>query len=134
MKTLLRSTTVQGALIALVSLIVSIVGIDLQRAEVQGIITGLTEAWPQILAIGTSLGIIYRRVVAYDFEKSVFTTGSFWYAVITAALGVLGASGAPVEGMDTLIEQIIAAIAQLGPVIGALVAIFGRWKAKKVID
>jgi hypothetical protein len=133
MKTLFRSTTVQGALIALVSLLVSIIGIDLQKAEVDGIITGLSAAWPQLLAVATSFGIIWRRIVAFDFEKSVFLTGTFWMAVLTALFSVLGAAGAPVEGMDTLVEQIIAAVAQLGPVVGAIIAAFGRWKAKKMI-
>lgn len=134
MKTLFRSTTVQGALIALVSLLVSIIGIDLQKAEVTGIITGLTEAWPQLLAVATSFGIIWRRIVAFDFEKSVFLSSSFWMAALTAIFSVLGAAGAPVEGMDTLVEQIISAIAQLGPVVGAIIAMFGRWKAKEMIE
>lgn len=134
MKSLFRSTTVQGALIALVSLLVSIFGIELPKAEVNTVITGLTEAWPQLLAVATSFGIIWRRIVAYDFEKSVFLTGTFWMAVLTAAFSVLGAAGAPVEGMDTLVEKIIAAVAQLGPVVGAVISIFGRWKAKKMID
>jgi hypothetical protein len=133
MKTLFRSTTVQGAMIALVSLIVSILGIDLQKAEVDGIITGITEAWPQLIALASGIGIIWRRIVAFDFEKSVFFTGTFWMAVLTAAFSVLGAAGAPVEGMDTLMEQIIAVTAQLGPVVGSVIAIFGRWKAKQQI-
>lgn len=133
MKSIFRSTTIQGALIAIVSLLVSIVGIDLQKSEVQDIITGLTEAWPQLLAIATSLGVIWRRIVAYDFDKSILKTGSFWFAAMTAVLSLLGASGAPVEGVDTLIEQVIAAVAQLGPVIGAVWSIIGRAKAKKQI-
>lgn len=54
-----------------------------------------------------------------------------WGAIISVGTGVLGAFGVATDWLDA--EEAIALGIGLGSVVGGLVTLYGRWKARKPI-
>lgn len=133
MKHLLRSTTIQGALVTVCTLLLSLLGIKLDADETRGIVDGLREAWPQMLAIGTALAAAWQRVKTWDFDKSLFRSRTFYLGIVSALLSGLSAAGVPTEGVQGIAEQIVSLLASLGPIFGSIMIVVGRVRAKTPI-
>ena len=133
MKSLLRSTTIQGVLITVLTLLLSLVNVRLDADETRGIVSGVMEAWPQIVGICTALAAAWHRVQPWQFDKSLLASRTFILGLVTSALSVLSAAGVPTEGLHGIIEQIVALSAKLGPLIGSIMIIIGRVRAKTPI-
>lgn len=133
MKHLIRSTTIQGALVTILTLLLSLINVRLDADETRGIISGGMEVWPQIVAIFTALAAAWQRVQSFQFDKHIFSSRTFLLGVVTSALAVLSSAGVPTEGMQTLMEQILVLAAKMGPLFGSIMIIIGRVRAKTPI-
>lgn len=66
------------------------------------------------------------------------TNNEPWYqsrvtlgALLSILTGALGAAGVATDWIDP--DQIIALVLAIGPVLGGMVSLYGRWKARKPI-
>lgn len=130
MKSLLSSTTIQGVLITVGTMILSMKGIHVDKDEAHGIISGLASAWPELLAIITALAAAWHRVQAWDFDKSVLFSRTFWLGIASAVISAMHAAGMPIDGLQDLADQIASFIVQMGPLLGSIMIVVGRTKAK----
>lgn len=63
--------------------------------------------------------------------KSLFSSRTFWGAIVAAACGIAGIFGAEVTGVEQ--TAIVDGVSGVGVVIGTVIAIIGRMKATKKV-
>lgn len=130
MKSLLSSTTIQGVILSIMTLVLSHNGIHVDKDEARGIISGVMDAWPELVGIGTALAAAWHRVHAWDFDKSIFASRTFWLGLATSIIGIMNAAGMPTDGMQDIVDHVAAVLLKLGPIMGGVIIIIGRAKAK----
>lgn len=130
MKFFLQSKVIQGALLSIVTLALGVFGVSVSSQEINTVTEGLVNLWPSLLAIGTAAGAAWFRIKAIRFDKSLLLSRTFWLALSSGFLSIIGAVGIPTAEFETFFEALFSLITSAGPVIGAVIMIYGRAKAK----
>lgn len=89
----------------------------------------LNVAWVEISGIIAALGIIWYRLKAWDFEKSLLMSRQVWAAVATGVIGVFQAMNLDVKEIQGAIDAVFVAGPALAMVLGSIGGIIGRKNA-----
>lgn len=134
MKSIFSSLTLRGVLLTLVCYALSLWSPAVDRQEMRGLIdTGLA-LWPQLLGIATALGAAWHRLQAWNFDKSVFRSKTFWAGIVSACIALMNAFQMPTEGLQSVADQAFALITEGGPLIGSALIVIGRIRAKQTLQ
>lgn len=134
MKSIFSSLTMRGVMLTLVSYALTFLSPALDRQEMQGVIDGVLQLWPELLGITTALGAAVHRLQAWNFDKTMLRSKTFWAGVVGAAIALMNAFQMPTEGLQDLADHIFAALAKAGPLIGSILIIIGRVRAKQPLQ
>lgn len=136
-KNILKSTTIWASavsmLIGVLKLGFGIEGLDAN--ETNGVIDTLLKFKTELLVIVSAGGSIWSRVVATNFDKSIFKTKTFWFKAAQGVAFILQAFGAAVDpaAAADLAAQTFTLVSD-GVGLGAVVVgVAGRVKAKQPI-
>ena len=131
MKNLLKSKTVIGAIITLVSRFIG-AGIDQNEGTV------LAESgfamWPLLLGIFADFKVMVERIRATNFNLKYFQSPVFRTAVFGFIMVVMQGMGVDWSGLETLPQKIEAVIATGGSLVGFVMVLIGRAKASKELQ
>lgn len=135
-KSILASKTVWASFISLGIALLKIVGVEsLDRDETVGLVDHLMAYKEEVLVMVASIGSIWSRIVATDFNKSVYKTKTFWFKIGQGVGFILQAFGAAVDpaAAADLAVQVFSLVTD-GAGLGAVAwGIFGRVKANQPV-
>jgi hypothetical protein len=130
MKPILQSMTIWGVLI---SLIARFAKIEISGDEAGGILSQATAAWPALVGVFADVTAAAKRIGATKFNLDFWRSPVFWSALVAGIMGVLQSVGVDWSGLETLPDKIGGAVATIGGILGPIIMLIGRAKAKKQI-
>jgi len=136
-KSILKSTTIWASVVSMLVGVLKLgFGIEgLDANETNGVIDALMGFKTELLIIVSAGGSIWSRIVATNFDKSIFQTKTFWFKAAQGVAFILQAFGAAVDPLAAadLAAQTFTLISD-GVGIGAvIVGIAGRVMAKQPV-
>jgi hypothetical protein len=129
MKSLLSSSTVVGALIALISKVVGI-----KSGDVHGIYDSLMLLWPVLVGVAADLTGMWSRIKQSNFDRGVFQRPAFWAQILSAVVTAAAAFGVDLSSLEAIFSQSLAHGPAIASLIGSVIAIIGSLRATKPID
>lgn len=123
--------------LTLVGIIVSIaakfIGVEISSGEANTVVDSIKELWPLLLGLGADLSAAWYRLRASNFNKGLLESRTFWAAIASGVLTMIGTFGYDVTGFEAVLQKGMDTGPALVSLSGVLLAIFGRWKAKQKI-
>lgn len=136
-KSIFKSTTIWASAVSMtIGIIKMYFGVEgLDADETTGIIDSLMKFKTEAVVIAAAGGSIWSRIVATDFDKSIWKTKTFWFKVAQGGAFILQAFGAavdPVAAADFAAQAFTLVSDGVG--IGAVITgVIGRVKANKPV-
>lgn len=133
MKKFLQSLTIRNGIISLIGSLLAVLGLATSASEIHGLKDAVLAIWPALVGIVTSAGIIINRVRAYDFDKSLLSSKTFWSGIATVVVSigtVLKLDLSELANITQHLEVVVPAVIMLW---GSVKSIYHRSRANKVI-
>jgi len=125
----LQSRAVRAGLIVLVGAILSMFGLKVKPGEVKNVADMFDQAWPQIIAIVSAIGIVWGRVRAWNFDVQLLKTSTFWSAVVAGIVGISQAINLDLGELSSASGLIEGVTPTILIIYGTISAIIGRSRA-----
>ena len=127
-KSILKSKTVLGVLVALLA---KILGVGSE--ELSGTVEQAAIVWPVVVAVGADLLAMVKRIRRTDFDVGVLKRSEFWLVVVSALGTIAAAAGVDVAGLESVVNQGLAVFPALVSLSGSLFGLWGVVTAKKAV-
>lgn len=132
-KPIFSSSTVWAGSVGLVVFALRIFkGWELDADETRGIIEHLDAIKGSVIGLVASGGIIYSRVKAINFDKSIFKSKTFWASVgqgVGILLAAFGGGETSGEDLKELASGSFDTVTLTAGTLTAVMAVYGRLKA-----
>lgn len=125
----LQSRAVRAGLFVLAGAILSMFGIKVKPGEISGVADMFDQAWPQIIAIVSAIGIVWGRIKAWNFDIQLFKTSTFWSAVVAGIVGIGQAINLDLGELSSASQIIEGVTPTILIIYGTISAIIGRSRA-----
>lgn len=129
-KPLLKSMTIYGALLAVIS---RFTVFKVSPGEGQDLLTQAAAFGPLLAGLFGDLTAMVKRVRATKFNVDWYRSGVFWAAVFSGAMGALQAAGVDWSGLEATPDKVRAVGGTGGTFLAAILVIWGRSRASTPI-